>query len=546
MQHRARAVTSVVGTIRRRTWSLAGGLVLAAMMLPGAQVARANVPAGSFVFNSPVTALAHAGDGSTFVGGGFTQEVPPTGGAPLASIVGVAKLTADGSLDTSWNANGTGACVDENGQMLAAFVRSLALEGSTIYVAGCFASVGGQPRSQLAALDTATAAATPWNPAPNGVVNALAADGSTVYAGGNFTTIGGQNRTRLAALDAGSGNATVWAPNPDGVPDAFAVSGSTVYVGGYFTTIAGQARNGLAAFNAGNLMAWNPNGFGVDALALSGSTLYAAGVFGSVGGQSRRTGSRRSTPPPALPPPGARLRISLPSLPWQCPGPPFMSRATSRRSAARPASISRRSTRPPAPPRGGTRSPDGLVYALATSGSTVYVGGGFNVICGQTTGPYAQLQSTCATVDTTTPPPAITSNTTSTLTTTGGPGAANHGTVAVTRLPAALAVTAAGQLTVTLKCTGTASCMGSVTLTTVKVKARARGAVSKTVTRLAAAHYTVNAGKSARVQIKLTAAARKLLRRVHKLKATLNVSPSGAAKPTVRRWVTLRLAKHHG
>ena len=104
----------------------------------------------------------------------------------------------------------------------------------------------------------------PGTPTPTSRSMALAVSGSTVYAGGYFTSIGGQNRSEIAALDATSGLATGWDPNAGGTSyhevHTLAVSGSTVYVGGEFSTVGGQARDNLAALDAssGLATAWDP------------------------------------------------------------------------------------------------------------------------------------------------------------------------------------------------------------------------------------------------------------------------------------------------
>ena len=134
------------------------------------------------------------------------------------------------------------------------------------YAGGSFSTVGGQSRQTLAALDTTTGNATSWNPTPAGrsfvgpSIRALAVSGSTVYTAGGFTSIGGQPRNKLAALDAGTGNATSWNPDPNGEVKALAISGSTVYVGGSYSVIGGQDRQGLGAVSSatGNATNWDP------------------------------------------------------------------------------------------------------------------------------------------------------------------------------------------------------------------------------------------------------------------------------------------------
>jgi hypothetical protein len=82
------------------------------------------------------------------------------------------------------------------------------------------------------------------------LVNAIAAIGSTVYVGGEFTSIGGQPRSRIAALGVMTGQASAWDPGANGTVAALAVSGNIVYAGGWFTSIGGQARGGFCPSEA--------------------------------------------------------------------------------------------------------------------------------------------------------------------------------------------------------------------------------------------------------------------------------------------------------
>jgi len=169
-------------------------------------------------------------------------------------------------------------------------VLTLAVNGTTVYAGGIFTSIGGQSRGSLAAFDATTGLATPWNPGVDGVeypyVFALAVNGSTAYVGGTFRTIGGQNRSNLAALDATTGLATAWNPGANDAVRALEVSGTSVFVGGDFDVIAGQNRSRIAAVDATTGLAtqWNPVADGeVHTLTVSGSTVYAGGLFYDVG-----------------------------------------------------------------------------------------------------------------------------------------------------------------------------------------------------------------------------------------------------------------------
>ena len=63
-------------------------------------------------------------------------------------------------------------------------------------------------RRGIAAVNTTTGSAVLWNPGGSdggGYVSALLVDGKTVYVGGYFDKIGGQLRSNIAALDAITG-----------------------------------------------------------------------------------------------------------------------------------------------------------------------------------------------------------------------------------------------------------------------------------------------------------------------------------------------------
>jgi hypothetical protein len=205
-----------------------------------------------------VFALAVSG-GTVYVGGNFVWA----GGYRREYL---AALDVASRAVTAWN---PGANTPN---------MALTVSGSTIYV--------GDDR--VRAIDAADGATNIWSVNTNGAVAALAVSGGTVYAGGYFSSIGGQPRSGMAALDAISGAATAWNPNAQGQIDALAVSGGTVYAGGYFTSIGGQPRNDIAALDAvtGLATALNPNADGgVLALAASDAAVYLGGQFHNVGGQ---------------------------------------------------------------------------------------------------------------------------------------------------------------------------------------------------------------------------------------------------------------------
>ena len=73
-------------------------------------------------------------------------------------------------------------------------MQALLLSGTTLYVGGAFGSIAGEPRNDLAALDTTQDIdnATVFNPDADNNVLALALSGTTLYAGGTFSAMGGE------------------------------------------------------------------------------------------------------------------------------------------------------------------------------------------------------------------------------------------------------------------------------------------------------------------------------------------------------------------
>lgn len=175
------------------------------------------------------------------------------------------------------------------------------IAGNRVYVGGRFdtarpaGAAPGQrttPRVNLLAYDLATGALVTWFNAPtNGQVRGLAAspDGKTIYLAGDFTTVGGQPRSRIAAVDSSTGRVLPWAPPLNGSARSVVTDGVTVYVGGDFTAASGQGRQRVAAFAAANgaLRAFNPGANStVWSMTLAAGKLIAGGAFDTYGGVS--------------------------------------------------------------------------------------------------------------------------------------------------------------------------------------------------------------------------------------------------------------------
>lgn len=332
--------------------------------------------------NSQVSTLVVNG-GIVYAGGSFTVIDGQTRNR-------IAALDATTGTATAWNPNGNFP------------VNTLTLSGSgtTLYVGGQFTTIGGQTRNRIAEINISDALATAWSPNANSTVSAIAVSGATVYVGGSFSNIGGQARNAIAAILASDGSATSWSPGAvGGGVNTIAVSGTTIYVGGGFIFAGGLARNRIAALDAASntAMAWNPNANnGVSTLVVSGSVVYAGGDFTSIGGQTRNriaaidtsTGSSTTwNPSPA----GNRVNTISISGSVMFAGGDYthISGQTRNRIAAIDVTTGGVTTWNPNASSGGA-----VINALAVSGSTVYAGGSFSTIGGQTRNSIAALDAT--------------------------------------------------------------------------------------------------------------------------------------------------------
>jgi hypothetical protein len=224
----------------RRTWRLA--VAVAATALISCVLVAAPASAAVVTFRStPVAAWRLNGVGyattvvgnTVYVGGQFTTATSPTG-----QSVGRANLAA---FDATTGALRTGFVANTNG-----VVRSLASDGTRLFVGGSFTTIGGQSRSRLAAVDLSSGAVSgTFRANASSHVYALSYGGGRLYAGGSFSTIAGVARSRIAALNPSTGSAVAgFVAAANGTVSAVAATpdGSAVYVGGAFTTLNGVAR----------------------------------------------------------------------------------------------------------------------------------------------------------------------------------------------------------------------------------------------------------------------------------------------------------------
>ena len=156
--------------------------------------------------SGPVNVVRVQTDGKILIAGEFLA-------VDNASRPRIARLNADGSLDTSFNP-GTGA---DNS------IRALELQpNGKIVIAGRFQSFNGTPVPYVARLNTDGSLDTSFAPlsGPDGVVHAIGiqADGRIIF-GGTFTSYDGLSRQAIARVTANGAVDTTFYPGSGVVGD---------------------------------------------------------------------------------------------------------------------------------------------------------------------------------------------------------------------------------------------------------------------------------------------------------------------------------------
>jgi hypothetical protein len=241
----------------RRRLLAAAVLILAAVT--GIVPAQADMAQPAVVSANPVDWTPHVMDGTVWavtvvgdtvvVGGSFSTVTDSTRRARYPRKNLFAYGLRDGRVRT-WAP-----------QVDAAVYALAPGAGNTVYIGGYFKTVNGAAQRGLARLSMTDGtrmsgfrAAINW-----GDVRALARDGSRLYAGGTFSSVNGVTRTALARLDATSGavdtgfNARLSAPGLTRTRvEDFALSpdGRRLVVIGAILRAAGKARTQIALLDS--------------------------------------------------------------------------------------------------------------------------------------------------------------------------------------------------------------------------------------------------------------------------------------------------------
>jgi hypothetical protein len=193
-------------------------------------------------FSSSVYALTADSGGALYVGGGFSD---------LEGVLAADKVVYRDS--GSWNAMGSGG--GTCGCAVNDFVRSLAANGTNVYVGTDAVDIAGIPQadhvglwngSAWSAVGANTAGTNGWFPT-SASIDALTTHGSQVFATGQFQDANGDPRADVIAYFDGSAWHSIRSDGLGGGPlnghgMALAVFGQSLYAGGAFTKAGGDAQ----------------------------------------------------------------------------------------------------------------------------------------------------------------------------------------------------------------------------------------------------------------------------------------------------------------
>ena len=132
--------------------------------------------------------------------------------------------------------------------------------GNKVYLAGTFTSIanangtGSIPQRSLAAYNMDTGLVdTTFRPTFDGAISAIEAmpNGSALFVAGTFNTVGTQTKRKIAKISPTTGAPFAgFTAQANSRATALDATNTAVYVGGQFTTVNGTSRSGLVALNA--------------------------------------------------------------------------------------------------------------------------------------------------------------------------------------------------------------------------------------------------------------------------------------------------------
>jgi uncharacterized delta-60 repeat protein len=217
--------------------------------------------------NGAITQVVPMSDGSVYVAGEFSQ-FKPNGATSAVSRAYVARIKADGTVDTEFNPEAN-----------ARVNRVVPLSDGKLLLGGAFTTIKGKDRAYLARVDDKGALDTAFFPKPNGVVSRIALSGTSgaMVVAGEFSEFEPNDagtivkRSLVARINADGTVEADFHPFPNNYVEDVAVhSDGSIVLAGSFTAFrfeeggAPTRRNYIARFLANGAIdpVFNPNANG--------------------------------------------------------------------------------------------------------------------------------------------------------------------------------------------------------------------------------------------------------------------------------------------
>ncbi|MFN3875255.1 MAG: delta-60 repeat domain-containing protein, partial [Flavobacteriales bacterium] len=192
--------------------------------------------------NFLVTSVALQSDGKLLIGGYFNDYNGTT-------VIAIARINADGSLDTGYNLGGVG-------MNNAVSTITLQPDGKAL-VGGLFTSYNTIARNRILRLNADGSLDSGFNPgtgAGGGGADVLAIalqSNGQVLVGGTFTTMDGNTRNRIARLNADGSLDAAWTNGANNALNTILwIPEGRAIIGGLFTSYASAPRNRVLRLNA--------------------------------------------------------------------------------------------------------------------------------------------------------------------------------------------------------------------------------------------------------------------------------------------------------
>lgn len=197
--------------------------------------------------NGDVEAILELPGGKILLGGLFTQLSPDGGSTETRNHI--ALVNSDGTLDSTFNLN-----IQNSGFTAHIYAMKLQADGK-IVVGGLFTQIDAAARNNIARINADGTLDTAFNPNANSQINSITiqSNGKILITGG-FNQVGGLPRNRVARLNEVDGHPEFiggiidqYDPNVNGIVYASAIQADgKVLIGGDFSDVGGTSRSNFA------------------------------------------------------------------------------------------------------------------------------------------------------------------------------------------------------------------------------------------------------------------------------------------------------------